>query len=189
MNNSQPTFFQLTLKTTVVHTVTYAVVGILAFWLLDYSSLFADTKLSLLMRQTDDPWVMAGPLFQPIRGFLFGAVFFLLRDVLFTKSNGWLVMWLVLMILGIFSTFGPTPGSIEGYIYTTIPPWLQVTCTPEVLLQSLLLSLVVFFWVKHPEKRWIGWSLGIPFFLVLALPALGLLVSHDVHLTFSSCLP
>ena len=177
MNNSQPTFFQLTLKTTVVHTVTYSVVGILAFWLLDYRSLFAETKLSLLMRQTDDPWVMAGPLFQPIRGFLFGVVFFLLRDVLFTKRNGWLVMWSVLMILGFFSTFGPTPGSIEGFVYTTIPPWLHAMCAPEILLQSLLLSLLVYFWVKHSEQIWIRWSLGIPFLVLLALPALGLLVS------------
>ncbi len=178
MHNCQPTFLQLTLKTTVVHTVTYAVVGILAFWIFDYSSLFADTKLSLLMRQTDDPWVMAGPLFQPIRGFLFGIVFFLLRDVLFTKRNGWLVMWLVLMVLGIFSTFGPTPGSIEGYIYTTIPPWLHAMCAPEILLQSLLLSLVVYFWVRNPEKRWIGWGLGTVFFILLALTTLGLLMSY-----------
>ena len=177
MSQNQPTFLQLTVKTTVVHTVTYFIVGILAFWLLDYRSLFAETKLSNLMRQTDDPWVMAGPLFQPIRGFLFGIVFFLLRDVLFTKRNGWLVMWLVLMILGFFSTFGPTPGSIEGFVYTTLPPWLHAMCAPEILLQSLLLSLVVYFWVKHPEKSRISWGLGIAFFVVLALPTLGLLAS------------
>jgi hypothetical protein len=177
MGQIKLSFLQLVLKTMVVHTVTYFVVGMLAFWLLDYRNLFAETELSLLMRQTDDPWVMAGPLFQPIRGFLFGVVLFLLRDALFIKRQGWLVMWLTLMILGFFSTFGPTPGSIEGVVYTTLPPWLHAMCAPEILLQSLLLSLIVCFWVQHPEKKWISWSFGIAFFVVLALPTLGLLVS------------
>jgi hypothetical protein len=30
--------------------------------------------------------------------------------------------------------------------------------------------------VRHPEKRWLRWTMGVAFAIALALPALGLLV-------------
>jgi hypothetical protein len=89
----------LTLKTVTVHTVTYSLVGFLAFTVLDYGRLFAEPPMKVVMRQTDDPWVMAGPLFQPVRGLLFAMAFYPLRDVLFGRKGGWLVMWLELAVL------------------------------------------------------------------------------------------
>ena len=38
------------------------------------------------MRRKDDPVLMAGPLFQPIRGVLFGVVFYLLRREYFGRA-------------------------------------------------------------------------------------------------------
>ena len=128
------------------------------------------------MRQTNEPIVMAGPLFQPIRGFLFAVAFYPLRSVLFGQKNGWLAMWLVLVMVGILSTFGPSPGSVEGMIYTVFPIRLQLFGMSEVLLQSLLLSTILCHWVNHPEKRWLNWLFGVAFFLVLLLPTLGLLL-------------
>ena len=110
MNECQPTFPILALKTIVVHTVTYVACGVLAFLILDYESKFAEPNVRILMRQTDEPIVMAGPLFQPIRGLLFAIAFYPLRTVLFGRKNGWLAMWLVLVMVGILSTFGPSPG-------------------------------------------------------------------------------
>jgi len=176
MDQSRPTIIEVMIKTIVTHTVTYFIMGLLASLIFDYGSLFAETALNLLMRQTSETLVMAGPLFQPIRGILFGIVFFLLRDILFKRKNGWLVMWIVLVVVGIISPFGPTPGSIEGMIYTIIPIGIQLTGLPEVLLQALLLSVVLFYWVNHPEKKWLSWVMGIAFFLVMLLPTLGLLV-------------
>ncbi len=128
------------------------------------------------MRPTDDPLVMAGPLFQPIRGVLFGVVFYLLREVFFGKKNGWLIMWIVLVVLGVLSTFGPSPGSLEGLIYTTVPLGGQLFGLTEVFVQSLLLAVALFYWITHPEKRWITWVLGTLLVIVLLLPTLGLLV-------------
>jgi len=176
MNDSRLSFWGITLKTMVVHTITYFVMGLLAFVLLDYSRKFAKPDLALFMRQTDDPWVMAGPLFQPLRGILFGMVFFLLRDILFGRKNGWLVMWIMLVVVGILSTFGPSPGSIEGMIYTIWPIWDHITGWPEVMLQALLLSVILYYWVNHPEKKWLNWVLGVVFFLMLFFPALGLMI-------------
>ena len=45
----------------------------------------------------------------------------------------------------------------------------------EVLSQSFLLSVLIYYWVNHPEKRWLNWVLGILFLIALILPALGLL--------------
>ena len=174
MQTSQPSFRSLALKTIVVHTVTYFLVGLMALTLLGYEQLFAKPQLAAYMRQTDDPWVMAGPLFQPIRGVLFASVFYLLRERLFGQRLGWLVMWWMLVALGILSTFGPSPGSLEGMIYTRVPWREQFVGLPEGLVQTLLLSVVLVFWVRHPEKRWLNWLLGVLFVLVMLLPALGL---------------
>ena len=95
---------------------------------------------------------MAGPLFQPIRGILFGIVFYLLRESFFGKKNGWLVMWVVLVIVGIFNTFGPTPGSVEGLIYTIFPLSVHLRGLPEVLLQSFFLSLILYYWLTTHRR-------------------------------------
>ena len=175
MNRTRPTLLGVTVKTLVTHTVTYFIVGLLASLLLDYARFFAESNLNLIMRPTSDPWVMAGPLFQPVRGILFGIVFYLLREPFFEKKNGWLVMWLVLVLVGIIGVFGPAPGSVEGMIYTVFPLSVHLRSLPELLLQSLFLSLLLFYWINHPEKRWLNWVMGIAFALVMALPLLGLL--------------
>jgi len=178
MDQSRPTIIEVTSKTMVTHTITYFVMGLLAFTVFEYGRLYAETSLNTLMRQTSERLVMAGPLFQPIRGILFGIVFFLLRDTLFGRKNGWLVMWITLLVVGIISPFGPTPGSIEGMIYTVLPMELHLTGLPEVILQALILSVVLIYWVNHPEKKWLNWVMGVAFVLTLLLPALGLLVGQ-----------
>ena len=178
MNRSGPTLPGVILKTVVAHTITYFVMGLLASTILDYGRLFAESSLNVMMRPTSDPIVMAGPLFQPIRGVLFGIVFYLLREPFFGKKRGWLVMWLTLIVLGIIGTFGPTPGSLEGMFFTIFPLWVHLRGLPEVLLQSLFLSLLLFYWVNHPEKRWLNWVLGITFLILMLFPILGLLVTQ-----------
>src|SRR5215207_857069 len=174
-NANQPTLAGLTIRTVVVHTVTYFVAGILAYTLGDYERTYSRPPLSYLMRPTSDPWVMAGPLFQPVRGVIFALAFYPLRSVLFAERRGWLTLWWLLLALGVLSTFGPAPGSVEGLIYTIISPRAQLLGLWEVLLQSLLFSVVLFHWVNHPEKRWLNWTLGIAFGIMMILPVLGLL--------------
>jgi hypothetical protein len=165
-------------KTIVTHTVTYFIIGLLASTILDYPRFFAESSLNLMMRPTNDPWVMAGPLFQPIRGFLFGIVFYLLREPFFGAQNGWLVMWSVLVVVGVISTFGPVPGSLEGMLYTVFPLWVHLRGLPEVLLQSLFLSVIVCYWVNHPRNTWLTWVMGIAFVILMSFPIIGLLVGQ-----------
>ena len=165
-------------KSVVVHTVTYFVAGLLALTLGGYGETFAEPPLSHYMRPTSDRWVMAGPLLQPVRGLIFGLAFYPLRDVLFAPGRGWLTLWWLLVALGVLSTFGAAPGSVEGLIYTIVPPLDQILGLWEVLLQSLLLAVLLVYWVRHPGRRWMSWTMGIAFSLVLALTLLGLLVTR-----------
>lgn len=178
MRQSPPTLIEILVKTIVTHTVTYFIMGLLASTILDYASLFATSSLKLMMRPISDPWVMVGPLFQPIRGLLFGIVFYLLREPFFGKENGWWVMWLTLVVVGIFGTFGPSPGSIEGMLYTVFPLWVHLRGLPEVLLQSLFLSLILAYWIQHPGKKWFNWIMCVTFCVLMSFPVLGLLVAE-----------
>jgi hypothetical protein len=173
-----PHTWPVVVKTMVVHTVTYFVIGVLAFLAFDYRHLFAETELRFLMRPTTDPLVMAGPLFQPIRGLLFGALLFMLRDTFFARTWGWLRLWMVLVVVGIIGPPGPVLGSLEGMLFTKIPFSVQLKGLPEVLLQTLVFSWILCYWVDHPEKRWLNWCLGTLFAVACLLPVLGFLVSR-----------
>jgi len=171
------TFLGLTLKTIVVHTVTYFIMGLLALAFLDYRTAFDAPVTREFMRSVDDPIVALGPGLQFIRGILFAVVFYLLRDTLFGRKNGWLIMWVMLVSLGILSTFGAAPGSVEGLLYTKMPVGLQLSGWLEVMIQALLLSGILYYWVNHPEKKWLVWVLGIIFALVIIFSIMGFMMA------------
>lgn len=175
MDKKQNGFWSITVKATVTHTLTYFIVGMLAYYLFNYSAMLADPNLNSFMRPTTDPLVRASLLFQPIRGFLFGIVFYLLRSVFFQEKKGWLLIWITLVIIGIISPFSTAPGSIEGFIY--LKPSISGLSLGllEILAQSLALSAITFYWVRH-SKKWLNWTLGSIFFITLLLPTLGLLL-------------
>ncbi|MCI0555669.1 MAG: hypothetical protein L0287_32385 [Anaerolineae bacterium] len=179
MNTSnQPTLGSLILKTSVAHTLTYFMMGILAFNLLDYANSYISGVLACFMRPTDSPWVAAGPALQPIRGLIFALAFYPLREIFFGKKNGWLILWWTLVALGILSTFGPVPASIEGMIYTIVPT--TVTSYVEIVPQAFLFSALLYYWVNHPEKKWLNWVLGTLFTLIFLLSVLGVLAANEL---------
>ncbi|RIK16938.1 MAG: hypothetical protein DCC52_17245 [Chloroflexi bacterium] len=141
-------------KSAIVHTVTYFLIGLLALTLFDYAAKYADPIVGGLMRQTNDPLVAAGPLFQIVRGVLFGIVVFLLRDIVLARQKGWLILWL--------------------------PTWFHFVGLPEVLLQSFLLSFLTFYWVNHPHRKILNWAFGIAFVIVVVFGALGVLAGLGI---------
>jgi hypothetical protein len=176
MNTTKTSLIGLSLKSVVLHTVTYFLAGLVASNLFHYQGLFAIPSMAGFMRPYDDIWVMVGPLFQPLRSILFALAFYPLRESLFNRKYGWLTIWGLLVIIGIFSTYGPTPGSIEGLLYTRVPLWAHLSGLPEVLVQSLAYSVGLYYWINHPEKRWLTWVLIFTFFILMTFPILGLLV-------------
>lgn len=170
-------FPSIILKTTLVHAVTYFVVGLIAFTFWDYSTKFADPVVVNMMRQTDHPLVAAGPIFQVLRGFLFGIAFYMIRETIFPRRYGWLTLWLMLVIVGILSPFGAAPSSIEGVLYTVLPFWFHLMGLPEVLIQAGLLAFLTHYWVNHPEKKWLSWLFWVVFAVMVLLSLLGLLAA------------
>jgi hypothetical protein len=165
----------LNVKTIIVHTVTYFLMGLIASTFMDYEAKYALPWMSCWIRQFGDPILTAGALFQPLRGIVFALAFYPLREVLFGKKNGWLILAWLLVALGILSTFGPPPGSIEGMIYTVIPISAQLAGYIEIVPQAILLAAGLCYWVNHPGKKWLNWVMGFAFFLALLFPVLGLL--------------
>jgi hypothetical protein len=176
MKSTKASLTGLILKSAVLHTVTYFLAGLVAANVFNYEGLFAIPSMAGFMRPYEDVWVMLGPLFQPLRGMLFALALYPLWSNLFNRKYGWLVIWWLLVAIGILSTYGPTPGSIEGLLYTQVPLAAHLRGLPEVLVQSFVYSLVLFYWINHPEKRWLTWVLVIMFFILMTFPILGLLV-------------
>ena len=112
----------IVVKTMVTHTVTYFAAGVVAFSLFDYPALISRTALRNVMRPLDDPMVMAGPTLQPVRGVLFGVVFYFLRETFFARHNGWVLMWMVLVSCGILGTLGHRRGRSKD----SSTPWCRV---------------------------------------------------------------
>lgn len=168
-------FWEIIIKTAMVHTLTYFIVGFTAFKVFNYTATLSDAKSN--MRPANDILVRAGVLFQPIRGVFFGIVIFLLRDILIIQSNGWFVTWIMFVIVGILGTFAPAASSLEGLIYLKSGIGTNWGGLIEILTQSFLLSLITFIWINNPNLLWLNWVIGISFLLSLLLPALGLLVN------------
>jgi hypothetical protein len=166
MHETQPRFMSLAAKTAVCHTITYFFMGALAYHFLHYAELIARPCSG--MRPMTDLLVRAGVLFQPLRGVLFATVFYPFRERLFGRRNGWLLMGWMLIALGILGTFAAPPGSMEGFIYTTTPVWMQMRGWLEIVSQALLLSALLCYWVNHPSRRWLTWVLSGVFSLLLA---------------------
>jgi len=92
------------------------------------------------------------------------------------KRYGWLRLWALPVGLSVLSTTGPAPGSIEGFIYTRIPVASQLKGYIEVLPQTLLFSLMVFYWYKRPQRLWNLLS-GILVCLMVLMSVLGMFAS------------
>jgi hypothetical protein len=86
----QITFLGLTIKTIVVHTVTYFIMGLLALALLDYKTAFEGPVTREYMRSVDDPLIALGLGLQFIRGILFAmASTFYGMPFLGARMAGW----------------------------------------------------------------------------------------------------
>ncbi len=175
--DKQPTFPALFAKITVAHMLTYMMMGIIAYTVLDYRAVWSTPTMVCWIRPLDSPLVRAGVLFQPIRGLIYALAFFPLREILFGRKHGWLLMWWLLVALGILGTFGPAPGSAEGYVFTILPG--QYLGYLEVVPQAFLLSAISTYWVRHPEKKWLNWTLNALFVLIMGLSVFGLVAGRQ----------
>lgn len=141
-------------RITAAHIITYFVAGACAYHFLNYKELFETAPFSSLMKPMNSLAVAAGPTLQLIRGIIFSIALWTFRDTFLHTKYGWLKLWGLLVGLSILSTTAAAPGSVEGLIYTTIPIKKQMIGYVEVFPQTLLFSLIVFYWYQNPKKAW-----------------------------------
>lgn len=63
---------------------------------------------------------------------------------------------------------GAAPGSIEGFIYTKLPLWYHLGYLPDILLQTLAFSVLLFTWERKRSKK-IAIPLVITFGIIVAI--------------------
>ncbi len=186
---SDASFRTFLVRVTLTHMVTYTVAGLLAYTLIDYPMLFQAEGFAGLMRPVTSKWVAAGPALQVIRGLIFAMALYPFRRVFLEERGGWLPLWGLLLGLCVFSTAAAAPGSIEGLIYTTIPPALQMRGLPEVVLQTLAFSLIVCAWYRNPRRSW-AVVMGVLAVLVVLISAAGIFAPRpSPQLEFRSLRP
>ena len=147
-------------RVTLAHFLSYSLVGALFFALGLNVIVFYENNpdptmqgYQELFRATDSVLVTAGPLINLLRGLLFGLVLYPFRETILTKKWGWAYLWALMMVLALFSTIGPGPGSIEGLIYTKVPLNHHLLTPWEGMVQTLVFSVLVVQWEKSTSKR------------------------------------
>ena len=141
------------LYVTLIHCVTYAVFGVIASSLFNYSNLFTMPIISDYYRPFGSVAVYLGPFIQILRGLAFGFVLLPFRAFLKDKTLGWLWLWLIFVVIGIVGTPAAAPSSIEGLIYTKIPVWFHLIGMPEMLGQTLLFSFLTHKYIQRNGFR------------------------------------
>lgn len=138
-------------KITIIHIITYIICGMIFMQVFDYQSTLSQAG----MRDTNSLIVGLAPVFQILRGILFGIILWLFRDSFINKKYGWLILWMMIVIVGIINTPATSPGSIEYLIYyePSNEPWnLEVGGMLEILSQTFLFSVLSFWAVKQCRK-------------------------------------
>lgn len=146
-------FFVFYIKVAIIHSATYIFYGILFSSLFDYSNLYSTPIVSSFMRNFDSPFIIAGPFLQPVRALVFAAVLYPLRDFLRTKKLGWLILFGLFLGIGIIAPPSAAPSSIEGLIYTQLPLAFHLKGLPEIILQTLTFSFLLWVTEAVPLKQ------------------------------------
>lgn len=138
---------------TVVHTVTYIIVGVFFMFVSGYFDFFAENDLlDDIMRSSTDNIVRMAPLIQIIRGSIIGLAIYSFRSGLYRKY-GWLKLFVLIFILTSVGSVITGPGSIEGVLYTKIGLVNPLIGYPEVFFQALLLSYIFCKWENKVVKE------------------------------------
>jgi hypothetical protein len=158
-SESSSAFIRFAGRVVACHVVTYLVCGLAASNLLDYASRWEDPRFAF-MRPLDSPWVALGPALQVVRGVVLALALYPFRSVFLGGDKGTLRLAVLLIAIGVLSTYGPAPGSLEGLVYTRLPLALHLFGLPEVIIQPALFSMLLVAWHHRPHRAW-GIVLGI----------------------------
>jgi hypothetical protein len=168
--NQQTSWASFAWRVTATHMITYMAMGMLFSTVFQYADMYRTGHLAEFMKDFSSPWIAAGPSLQFIRGLLFALVLWPFRALIFDRPKGWLLLWGLMVGLAILGTAGPSPGSLEGFIYTQLSLREHLTGLPEVLIQTLAFSFILFRWENNPTKSMqIGAIVGVCLILLFSI--------------------
>lgn len=150
---NRKSIFKFFWKITYSHVIAYFIAGIFALVFIGYKELFATETMSLFMKPVNDPIVMLGPTLQIIRGILIAIAIYPLKDAFLKKKRGYIYLGIIILVFSLFSTIGPTSGSLDGFIYTIIPIKYQLLGYPESFLYILLFLGILKLSDKFDGKK------------------------------------
>jgi len=136
--------------------------GIFAMAFMNYEELFLTEPLAF-MRPTTDPIVALSMILQLLRGIIYGLVLYPLRKAFFEEHNGYFKLGMIFLGLTVLGTFGPAPGSFDGYIFTNLPLAYHLLGYPEALIWIISFVGILKISNKYEHKRIVR---ILPFILV-----------------------
>lgn len=133
----------------IVHVLIYVFIALLFRNYLNYNEQFTSSVLYNNFRNSDSVIMRFAPLFQLGRGIFLGLIIYPIYNCIIDVKNGWLKLFGLLWGLSLIGSVAATPGSIEGFIYTSTPIIEHLLGLPEVTLQTMLFALVFVKWEER----------------------------------------
>jgi hypothetical protein len=146
---------RFTFRSTVLHVLTYLVVGAASYWLVARHYWTGPEALPWL-RDPESEFVQRWFLpAQIVRGVVYGvALFPLSRALLDMGRLGGVVIASLLLLIGCVAGIS---GVIEDWVYsTTFHLGLFLAHLPEIILQTLLYGYLLLAWERRAEMRATG---------------------------------
>jgi len=138
-------------RSTLLHLVTYLVIGALSYRLFAHRMWEGDTAVPGLRdphSQFVQMWIIPAQIF---RGALHGFVFLPLRRTLLDMKHGGLLIASILLLIG---SIGGINGAVEMLIYTTgFNLQLFFAHLPEIIIQTILFGYLLLAWERRAEKK------------------------------------
>lgn len=165
-------------RISALHTIAYFIAGLFAITFMDYSAEFGSETMSKLMLPVDHWQVAIGLGLQPIRGIIIALVLWPFRET-FLADKGWIKLAFLILGLSYLSTIGPTIGSFDGYIFTSVPLKYHLLGIPETLIYIFLFTSILPVWYKYSSR---GFNFAVSIFVgfILLMSLFGVLDSLGI---------
>ncbi len=148
MTKFMRSFLGFFVRLTVVHILTYMIVGAISYWFIAKRYWIGPEKMPGLRDPSGEfvqRWILPA---QVLRGFSYAVALYPLRQVLLGLGHwGGLVIASLMFLVG---SVAGISGFIESCVYTADPHvQLFLAHLPEVVIQSLLFGYLVLWWERR----------------------------------------
>ena len=179
-NETTNSFWGFFGRVIVAQVLTYFFMGVLSvgvgIHIYAYYGANPDPLFTALQRPIDSPLVTAGPLFQILRAAIIALALYPFRSIFLERKWGVIYLWGLFLALAIFAPAGEAPGSIEGVVYTNLPPLFHLIYLPEIVIQTLAFSWLLVTWEHNKDKKLLTIPLVIVFALIVIMIIMGLVL-------------